>query len=68
MLALEARVQIPAHFLLQVTAEQGLQFLVLGGIRRPAFVYLFIWWGEELHIGITFSRYIDTVHQTLCNF
>lgn len=31
--AVKATVQIPAHFLLRVTAEQELQFLVLGGIR-----------------------------------
>lgn len=33
MLAVKARVQIPTNFLLRVTAEQELQFLVLRGIR-----------------------------------
>lgn len=37
MLAVKARVQIPAHLLLRVTAEQELQFLVLGGIRQLFF-------------------------------
>lgn len=32
MLTVKVRFQIPAHFLLRVTAEQELQFLVLGGI------------------------------------